>query len=153
MLDSIQEQIKNKVEEIIKEFDIELVEFKLCAYNTKYNVRCLIDYPAGGITVDDCAKVNEKIFAYLEESKILGEDYTIEVNSPGLDRPLKTYKDFLRVQSRKLCLWLSTPLEGKDYLEGELIDLASDFLFLKCKDKIYKIEFNKVGTGKERVEI
>jgi len=153
MLDSIHKQLENKIQEIVQELGLDLFEFKIFSLATVYNVRCLIDHPSGGITVEECARVNEKIVAVLCESKILGDSFTVEVNSPGLDRLLKSYKDFRRVRGRFICLWLNEPLENKQYFEGKLIDLAADFLFLKCKDKIYRIEFNKVKTGKVRVEI
>jgi ribosome maturation factor RimP len=153
MLDSIKEQLKIKIEEITRGFKLELIEFKLSAYGTKYTLRCLIDYPKGGVTVGECVEVNKLIFNFLEEDKLLGDDYVIEVNSPGLDRPLKVYNDFFRILGRNLKLWLLNPLEGRDYLEGVLIDLSPDFLFLKSEDKIYRIEFNNIKLGKEKVEI
>jgi ribosome maturation factor RimP len=153
MLDSIHKQLENKIQEIVQELGLELFDFKIFSQATVYNVRCLIDHPEGGITVEECAGVNEKIVTVLSESKILGDSFTVEVNSPGLDRLLKSYKDFKRVQDKFICLWLNEPLENKQYLEGKLIDLAADFLFLKGKDKIYQIELSKVKTGKVRVEI
>jgi ribosome maturation factor RimP len=153
MLDNIKEQLKNKVEEIVRELNLELIELKLSVYGTKYTLRCFVDYPKGGITVGECAETNRMIFNFLEESKLLGDDYVVEVNSPGLDRALKGYNDFLRVLGRNLNLWLASPLEGRDYLEGILIDLSLEFLFLKCKDRVYRIEFNNIKLGKEKVEI
>lgn len=153
MLDSLKEQLKNKVEEIIKELNMDLVELKLSVYGVRYTLHCLVDYPRGGITVGECAQVNERVFKFLEESKLLGDDFIVEVNSPGLDRPLKTYKDFLRVQGKNLKVWLVSPCDGKDYLEGSLIDLSSQVLFLKDRNRVYTIEFNNIKLGKERVEI
>lgn len=153
MLDNLEGQLKNKIEEVTRDFNADLVEFKLLAYGTKYTLHCLVDYPSGGITLGDCAMINGRICAFLEESKLLGDDYTVTVNSPGLDRPLKTYKDFLRTQGRDLCIWLSSPVEGKEYIEGTLTDLTPEFLFLKYKDRVYKIKFPSIKLGKEKVGI
>lgn len=150
---SNEQEIKAKVDEIVKNEGVELIEFRIFFSKGKHILRCLIDYPSGGITVGDCAKINKKICFFLKENSLLGEDYIVEVNSPGLNRPLVSEHDFLRVKGKTVSLWLKTFKEEREYLEGEVVEVAKDGFLLKGKDKILKINFAQVRLGKEKVKI
>ncbi len=146
-------RIEDKIKDIIESQGLELLDFNIFTTCGRHIVRCIVDYPEGGITMDDCAKVNRRIFSYLEESNSLGDDFSVEINSPGLDRPLKKYQDFLRVKGKNISLWLSEPVCGKEYLEGEVKEVEEGSLSLLYKGESVKIDFNKIKTGKERIEI
>ncbi len=146
-------QIQLKVQDIVKEAGVELLEFKIHPSSGKNILRCIVDLPEGGITLDSCAAINKRVVAYLEESGNLGSDYAVEVNSSGLDRKLHTFKDFLKVKGRNISLWLNGPVEGKEYLEGQVLAVDDSKLSLDYKDKILKINFNKIKVGKEKIEI
>jgi ribosome maturation factor RimP len=147
MLNQDNSQLKERIEGFISEGGLELIDFKISYIAGKYNLRCLVDYPQGGITIDKCAELNSKIFNFIQDGNILGDDFVVEVNSPGLDRLLKNYKDFLRVKGQTIGLWLNEP-EDKNYTEGELLDLNEQSLTLKTKDGIRRLDFSKVKTGK-----
>jgi len=144
---------QEKIKSIIQEQGAELLGYKVFIISGKSIIRCLVDYPTGGITMDNCVKINRKIFSYLEENNSSGEDYAVEINSPGLDRPLKEYKDFLRVKGKTILLWLNEPVCEKEYLEGEVKEVNENKLSLSYKDEIIDIDFNKVKLGKEKIEI
>ncbi|MDD5194794.1 MAG: hypothetical protein PHQ96_03850 [Candidatus Omnitrophica bacterium] len=147
------ETLKAKIEELLKEENAELIEFKVYLHFSTYNVRCLVDYPAGGITVDTCSKFNHRIVSFLEETKLLGEDFVVEVNSPGLDRPLKEYKDFLRKLGKTIGVWLKVTQEEKAYWEGEIIEVNENGIVLKAKDKLLNIELTNINVGKEKIQL
>lgn len=151
MINSEKEKIQTDIEDILKKRGIELVEFKIFLSSGRDIVRCIIDYPQGGIVLDECALVNKEIVSFLERSCILGENFIVEVNSPGLDRKLKIYKDFLRVKGREVCLWFNSPFDGREYFEGELIDLNADEIFLKNKGDIFKISFSLIKIGRVKL--
>ena len=93
------------------------------------------------------------MFFYLEESKTLGEDYTVEINSPGLDRPLKEPKDFIRVKGRTVSLWLKEPVDKKDFFEAKVLSSDKNVLHLNYKGKDLDIAFDKIKLGKEKIEL
>ena len=70
-------------------------------------LRILVDKPEGGISLDECAHLNNEISRILDEENILQERYILEVSSPGLDRPIATKKDFQRCVNRKARFFLS----------------------------------------------
>lgn len=144
-------QIRDKVEAMLKEENISLLDFKVSLVRGSYVLRCIIDYPLGGVTMDKCAQINKNIFFYLKESNILGEEYSIEVSSPGLDRPLKESRDFLNKKGRFVMVWLKETVLGKEYIEGEVAGVEADNLKLVCKGEIVNISFDKIKVGKEKI--
>ena len=82
-------------------------------------LRVFID-KAGGITVDDCAAVSNHLSRVLA---VEGVDYDrLEVSSPGLDRPLKKERDFMRYAGQKARIKLRVPVEGQRNFVGVLRD-------------------------------
>ncbi|MEI8350117.1 MAG: hypothetical protein WCI77_08180 [Candidatus Omnitrophota bacterium] len=153
MLDSNFIELQDKIEPIIVSCGLELIELTINKCTGRCMVRCLVDHGQGGVTVQECTALNRKIFSFLDESKILGDDFIVEVNSPGIDRPLRTHKDFLRVIGRTICLWLHEPVGGKSYVEGELCSVSKEELTLRNMEEFYRIDINTIKTAKERVEL
>jgi len=149
-------QIQLKVKDIIEEEGFELIDFKNFFSSGKYVVRCLVDHVLGGITIDDCARINKKVFSYLEESNILGGNHTVEINSPGLDRPLRTKKDFLKVKGKTISLWLIKPVcdkeYDKEYLEGEVLSIEENKIILMHNGESLDIDFSEIKLGKEKIK-
>jgi len=142
--------IEAKLREILGP-DIELVELRIFYAAGAQNVRCLVDHPGGGITLDECGRINRIISEYLESSKALGPDYSVEVHSPGLDRLLKKPADFSRVKGRLVGLWLSEPVNGKAYWEGKVAEAGQHSLRILIKEAVLDIEYRIIKTGKERI--
>lgn len=147
------QELKLKVEEIVRVSGMHLIDFRVFSSANKVVVRCLIDYPQGGVTIDDCAAINQKIFSFLETSGLVGDDFVVEVNSPGLDRPLKSWRDFLRAKSHQVSLWLNQPFEGKSYIEAEVVEVNEDKLLLKVNDRLLELPITAIKIGKEKIEL
>ncbi len=77
----------------------ELVDLEVGGSPRKPVLRAYVDLP-GGTTVGACAALSRKIEARLESAELVGERYVLEVSSPGLDRPLLSRRDFLRLRGR-----------------------------------------------------
>ncbi len=99
-IESRREEIQNEVAKL----GAELVDIIVRRSNGTSTIVIIAD-KSGGITLDDCATVNRRLSDYFDEltnaaaeNSFLQGRYFIEVNSPGLDRPLVTPKDFLRVK-------------------------------------------------------
>lgn len=137
---------------MVKEAQLELIDLKVIQGSSK-TIRGAVDYPEGGVTLRTCAEVNKRIVFRLTEEGIPVEDYRVEINSPGLDRPLKEYKDFLKAKGRFVLLWLNEPVEGKEYLEGELKEVGVDKIVISAKDNNFKIDLKKIKLGKEKIMI
>ena len=78
-----------------------------------------LDKP-GGVDLDDCQMVSEKLSAVLDEKDPIAENYLLEVSSPGLDRVLKKDKDFIRYNGRDVDIQLFKPINGSKQYTGVL---------------------------------
>lgn len=147
-----EKQIERQINDIALLYGAEVVELKILPVRGDFIVRCSVDLPCGGINIDDCVKINEKIYSFLDTTKALGDNFSVEVNSPGLDRLLKNYKDFLRTKGKRIMLWLQEPVLKKEYYEGDVFDINDERLILKVKDSNIEIKLNQIKVGKLAVK-
>ena len=102
MIDNSQaDAIKRVAEPILEATSAELVEMKLYQQGGQLVVRLLVD-KVGGVTIQDCARLNYQIGQALEQANLIEQRYTLEVSSPGLDRPLVSKRDFERALGEEL---------------------------------------------------
>ena len=88
-------------------------------------LRVYIDSEAG-ITLDDCQRVSHQLSGVLDVEDLITGRYTLEVSSPGLDRPLFEVRHFERFAGAQARLWLREPLEGRRKLSGRLLGVRDD---------------------------
>ena len=95
------ETYEKKTEEILnpmmEEHGFELVDVEYVKEGGSWYLRAYIDKP-GGIAVDDCEVISRALSDLLDEHDFIEDSYILEVSSPGLGRPLKKEKDFVRSQ-------------------------------------------------------
>lgn len=75
---------------------------------------------ANGITVDDCADVSYQVSGLLDVEDPIPGEYTLEVSSPGLDRPLFSAADFQRFSGHRASIRMQRPVDGRRRFSGEL---------------------------------
>ncbi len=148
-MNTVSKQIKNRIEKMVRQEKFELVECKISNSRGILIIKCLVDYPEGGITVDKCGRLNRQIAGQLQES-FSGLDFTVEVHSPGLDRPLKTQQDFLKAKGRDILLWLKEPVLGKQFIEARVEDVNPESLILVYKDNSISVCFDQIKLGKHK---
>jgi len=85
--------------EVVTQRGAELVDVQCAGSDRRPVLRVYVDV-AGGITADVCAELSRALEARLEASGLVGDRYVLEVSSPGLDRPLQTRRDFVRLIGR-----------------------------------------------------
>lgn len=120
--------IDRELEARVEELGFELVELERAGSRSRPILRVRIDRPdsepGSGVTVDDCALVSRALEAYLDEGVVAGGRYTLEVSSPGVERPLVRERDFERFRGQRVAVKGYAPLRGKEKrLEGELLGL------------------------------
>ena len=115
--------------EILNDTDYELVDVEYVKERDWY-LRVFVD-KAGGIDLDDCQAISEKLGAKLDEVAIINVAYILEVSSPGIDRILKKDKDFVREAGKVVDVTLYAPINGQKLFVGELEGRDEKFLRLK----------------------
>lgn len=95
----ITEQIADLLQPILDSMGLELVEVEFKKLGRGHLLQIFIDKP-GGVTLDDCADVSRELSIQLDVEDCIPGRYTLEVSSPGLNRPLKKEQDFVRFQGQ-----------------------------------------------------
>ncbi len=112
---------------------IEIVDVELLGSGTHRVLRIFIDKESG-VTHADCELVSNLVGTALDEIDIIpGGQYTLEVSSPGVERRLKTLRDFSRFAGKKAKILLREPLEDRRQWEGLLAGIEEDQIVLEPK--------------------
>ncbi len=107
-------------------------------------LRVFIDAP-GGVAVEDCERVSREIEALLDVEDPIAGSYTLEVSSPGIDRPLFTPAQFARHRGATVSLTLLRPLSGgRRRLQGVLKAVEGDRIRLECGGETIEVEHGDV---------
>ena len=137
------QQVENDVmaiaEELLKDqSEIELVDVEYVKERDWY-LRVFID-KAGGIEIDDCQALSERLEKVLDEKDIIRDSYILEVSSPGLDRQLKKPRDFVREQGKKVDVTLYAPVDGTKEFTGVLEGYDEDAKTVTIDGKAWPLE-------------
>lgn len=122
-------QLQEMLAPVVASLECELWGIEYLSQGKHTTLRVFIDREEG-VTVDDCAAVSHQISGILDvEDPITGE-YTLEVSSPGLDRPLFTLAHFAAYAGHKAQLKLRVPFEGRRNFKGVLNGVEGDEVIL-----------------------
>ena len=141
-------QLRNLVEPTLLDFEMELVELTAHPQGGGQRIRLLID-KVGGVTIAQCAKVNQLVGEALEAANLIEGSYTIEVSSPGLDRPLVNKRDFERALGEELRIELSVGDGRVKELEGMLLAVQPEAVVLKTPPGNVTIPFTQIRQAKK----
>jgi len=117
-------RVQELVERVVTRQNLELVHVEM-AGGRQPILRVYIDKP-GGVTVDDCAQVSERLSLHLDVEDYISSQYTLEVASPGLDRGLYKPADYERFAGLPAHIKLEAPLNGQRNFHGRLIGLEKE---------------------------
>ena len=131
------EQYENRVETwllpLLEELHFELVDVEYVREVGVWYLRAYID-KEGGIAVDDCEVVSRKLGEWLDKEDFIDDSYILEVSSPGLGRPLKKEKDFIRNTGKNVEIKLYKPLNKQKEYTGVLKDHDADTVTITLED-------------------
>jgi len=103
------------------------------------DLRLFID-KEGGITIDDCQLVSEILSDKLDEIDPIEHSYIFEVSSPGIDRPLKTERDYKKNLNKELEVKFYDSFDGKKSIEATLLDFDDEKVKLDYKGKEIEVD-------------
>ena len=112
----------------------ELVDVEWVKEGQDWYLRAYID-KEGGITIGDCEMVSRALEEKLDAEDFISENYILEVSSPGLDRPLKKDRDFLRSIGKEVEIRLYKPLDGEKEYVGTLLSYDKDTVRVGLEEK------------------
>ena len=148
--EQLEELITALVLPIIEGTDLDLVDIEYVREKEWY-LRVYIDKP-GGIEIDDCQYVSEKLTKLLDEKDPIKDKYYLEVSSPGIDRPLKKDKDFIRAYGKKVDLLFFTPWNGSKAIEAILVAHDADNVTLSYNEQSVIIERKLIASIRPHID-
>lgn len=107
-------------------------------------LRVYIDKPGGGIGLDDCTAVSQALNPVLDREDYIGENYYLEVSSPGIDRPLRRPEDFARFVGEPVRVTTHAPVDGSKRFRGVLEALREDMVVVSVDGVPHDIHLENV---------
>jgi len=129
------------------ELGIELVDVNYTREGGHWYLRVFIDKPAG-IGLEDCQLVSQTIDPLLDEHDQIPHSYTLEVSSPGLDRPLKKPSDFVKFTGKNIKLITFAPVENKRKFNGKIIGFDNNMVTLDVDGASIVLPLEKVASAR-----
>jgi ribosome maturation factor RimP len=145
-------RIEAALEPVTASHGLELVAVELGGVKHRPVVRVLLD-KEGGITLDEVAAANEWVGAALDE---LGEPsgaYTLEVSSPGIERPLVKPRDFQRFLGSRAEVRMVAPFEGRRQFTGTIEAADDEAVTLDVDGSTVRLPYDNLSRARLRVEI
>jgi ribosome maturation factor RimP len=148
------ERVRSVASRVTADRGLELVDVELKRAQGGQLVRLYVDQPGGGIGLDQLQSVSEEVSAILDAEDPIEGHYTLEVSSPGLDRPLRGEADYRRFAGRLARLSSYEPVEGRRHWTGRIVacDGGIVTLDLAGEARSARIPLAKVSHGRLEVE-
>lgn len=146
-------EVEKAVEPLLSQANVELVDLTYQKGPGGWTLCFFLDKP-GGITLDDCTYWSDQIGQVLDQSGLISHAYSLEVSSPGLNRPLKKMADFQRFKGQKISVRLYAALEGQKNFHGQLTDTGLDEIQMKLEDnRDVRLPFKQIARARLEPDI
>jgi ribosome maturation factor RimP len=129
---AIDRRIAEIVTPTVEGLGFEVVRIRLMGGQSK-TLQIMADRPEGGIEVDDCARISTAVSAVLDVEDPLADAYTLEVSSPGIDRPLTRLKDFATWAGHEARLETQDLIDGRRRFKGILAGVEGDEVLIELE--------------------
>jgi ribosome maturation factor RimP len=147
------EQIEQLIAPVLHEHGAEQVDVQFVHENGQWVLRFFLD-KTGGITLDDCAVISEHIGRNLDAADIIKQRYSLEVSSPGINRPLKKESDYHRFVGERVDVTLYAPLNGRRHFKGTLQSVNAGVVVVEeAPQQIFALPLADVAKAKLDPEI
>jgi len=144
---AIDQRLAEIVQPVIEGLGFELVRVRLLGGKTK-TVQIMAERPEGGIEVDDCARISTAVSAVMDVEDPIDDHYTLEVSSPGIDRPLTRLKDFDDWAGYEAKLETSELIDGRRRFKGVLRGVEDDEVLIDVAEGTIGLEFDWLSDAK-----
>lgn len=145
--ENVESKIEKLLKPIIENLEYELYDVLYVKEGKDYYLRIIID-KIGGISIEDCEKVNNAIDEVLDEADIIKESYFLEVSSPGIERNLRKSWHFEKQIGNEINIKLFKNVEGQKEISGILKSYNEENLELETENKILNIDTKNIAIAR-----
>ena len=150
----IAERVRTIAAPIARALGVDDVDVECVGQGQRTLVRVFLDKP-GGVSLEDCGQVHVSLSHALDVEDPIPHSYTLEVSSPGLDRPFKRREQYHRALGTVVNLKLRTPINGQWRVVGTLREVRDDGVALSVEEKrseqILQIVWESIVEGRPEV--
>jgi ribosome maturation factor RimP len=130
---------------------MELVAIEYRREATGWVLRLYVD-KEGGITVDDCSRISQEVGRSLDVEDFILNPYALEVSSPGLTRPLKNEKDFMKYRNRLITLKTIDPVQNRRQFKGKLLGVSENQVEIEVDQGVFQIPLSNIAKANLEIE-
>ena len=144
---AIDRRMAEIVSPVIEDMGFELVRLRMLGGNTK-TLQIMAERPDGGIEVDECAEISNAVSAVLDVEDPVTDPYTLEVSSPGIDRPPTRLKDFDTFEGYEAKLETTELIDGRKRFKGVLAGVEGDEVLINIEEGTVGLHFDWLADAK-----
>jgi ribosome maturation factor RimP len=138
---AVEEQVRGIAARVAAGYGLEIFDVQYRREGTGMVLRIRIDRPGPAasadesVSVEDCANVSRDLSAIFDVEEVVPASYTLEVSSPGLDRPLRGAEDYARFAGRHAKLVMREPVDGQSFFRGILGGVEGNEVLIDAEDR------------------
>jgi len=153
------EKVRAVADRVAGSYELEIFDVQFRRESSGMVLRVRLDRPGpsavpeDSVSVDDCARVSRDLSAMLDVEDIVPTAYTLEVSSPGLDRPLRHLKDYRRFEGRRAKLVMREAVDGQTFFKGVLRGIEDTHVLIEGDDgRRHKVPLGIITRANLEVE-
>lgn len=163
--DGTSDELRAAVARVVSSYGLTVFDVQFRRESIGWVLRVMIDRPwqpgtttgpDESVTVDECGKVSQDLSAILDvEPELVGEidrAYTLEVSSPGLDRPLRGEDDYRRFAGRLAKIVTAAPVEGQSHFEGRLAGVDNGHVLIEQGRRTHRVPIEAIKRARLDIE-
>ena len=151
MFEETLQRVRALITPILLYAEMELVDIEYRRESRGWVLRLYID-KEGGVTLDDCTQISQEVGRSLDVEDFIPNPYTLEVSSPGLRRPLRNEKDFLKYQNRWVKVKTLEPIENRRQFRGRLLGVTDHRIDIEVEGRVVHISLSNVAKANLEIE-
>lgn len=145
MADDIKDEVRELIEKPLLQEGAELVDVVVSRYKGQTTLRLFV-YSRNGTTVGECARLSRIVGDVIDGAKRFAAGYTLEVSSPGLDRPLRSARDFrYRIGETVKVVFVD---QARKKVTGRIVAATSDDVELENESGVITLELSEIEQAK-----
>jgi ribosome maturation factor RimP len=151
MSELIIDKMRGFLQSLLPSMELELFDVQFLRDGQGWVLRVFVESETG-VTLEHCSLVSRELGRYLDVEDLIDHAYSLEVSSPGLERPLRSTDDFRRYCGKKARVKVHNAIDSEKVFEGVIEEVVDDLIHLKLEDD-RSIQFSFEMINKARLAI
>lgn len=148
MVRQVAPKLRQLIQPVVEGLGYEFVGAEFLAQGRHSLLRIYIDKAETGISVDDCERVSRQISGVFDVEDPISGQYSLEISSPGLDRPIFKVEDFARFIGEQVNVKLSVAQKGRKNFKGIVRGLENEVIALEVEGEMHHIAFEDIDQAR-----